>query len=57
LDFDYNNSNYSLMLIFTVTTKLLQLLVYPDIQVILFELRALETFYIIFFSLDMLKFA
>jgi len=45
------------MLIFTVTTKLLQLLVYPDIQEILFELRALETFYIIFFSLDMLKFA
>ena len=39
------------MLMFTVTTKLLQLLVYPDIQEILYELRALETFCNILFTL------
>ena len=36
------------MLMFTVINKLLQLLVYPDIQEILYELRALEMFYYFF---------
>ena len=36
------------MLVFTVINKLLQLLVYPDIQEILYELRALEIFYYFF---------